>query len=331
MELKLSEEDDRSRNTKDAYSEKSEGSDLIFSFDSDSETENNTLVTAPQQPCDKSSTYTSEYVMIPRPGDGIDRGRTLTGIHTSDSLDWLQISRRDDKRRKIETPSTSPFLLLPPDDNCNNSASITPDSSSLHLDIPREPAACAPIPEPATPRTRRFKDDMLSLLSLLPPGRYLSPSPSIEENQFEEADAGECGLDACAVSPILPVHAATVDCSSRNLSLSKPPPRPQQPLPRTTSGLNTSKFFKILGGDQGREGKGDNNKSAVMCQQHDIFYMCGCRVIDKVTGEWAFEIERCKKGLRRRRNCEKIEMALPRWKKDTYCDDPDCPAYDDDD
>ena len=67
-----------------------------------------------------------------------------------------------------------------------------------------------------------------------------------------------------------------------------------------------------------------------MCQQHDIFYMCGCRVVDSVTGEDMFEIEQCKNARRRRRNCQKIEMGLPRWRKDTYCDDPDCPAYGDD-
>ena len=55
--------------------------------------------------------------------------------------------------------------------------------------------------------------------------------------------------------------------------------------------------------------------------------MCGCRVVDPTTKKWLFEIERCKKAVRWRRNCPKIEMALPRWKKDTYCDDPDCPAY----
>ncbi|KAI1425324.1 hypothetical protein F5Y12DRAFT_381060 [Xylaria sp. FL1777] len=65
-----------------------------------------------------------------------------------------------------------------------------------------------------------------------------------------------------------------------------------------------------------------------MCQQHDFFYMCGCRVVDPTTGAWLFEIEQCKNGRRRRRNCVKIEMGLPRWKKDTYCNDPDCLADD---
>ncbi|KAI0490082.1 hypothetical protein F4859DRAFT_178991 [Xylaria cf. heliscus] len=64
-----------------------------------------------------------------------------------------------------------------------------------------------------------------------------------------------------------------------------------------------------------------------MCQRHDFFYMCGCRVIDPETGKDKFEIEKCKRRQRFATVCEKITMALPRWVKDTYCDDPDCPAY----
>ncbi|KAJ8132947.1 hypothetical protein O1611_g677 [Lasiodiplodia mahajangana] len=52
MELKLSEEDGKSGNPERAQSEKSELSDLIFSFDSDSEAGHNTLAASPQQSCD---------------------------------------------------------------------------------------------------------------------------------------------------------------------------------------------------------------------------------------------------------------------------------------
>lgn len=64
-----------------------------------------------------------------------------------------------------------------------------------------------------------------------------------------------------------------------------------------------------------------------MCKQHDLFYMCGCRIINEETGEWMYEIERCDRGRKRQKDCAKPEMALPIFAKDTYCDDPQCPAY----
>ncbi len=62
---------------------------------------------------------------------------------------------------------------------------------------------------------------MLSLLSLLPLERYLSPPPSIEENYSEdESKMQEHDFDASAASPHLPGHAAIVYSPWGNRSLS---------------------------------------------------------------------------------------------------------------
>ncbi|KAI0597806.1 hypothetical protein F4775DRAFT_558671 [Biscogniauxia sp. FL1348] len=63
-----------------------------------------------------------------------------------------------------------------------------------------------------------------------------------------------------------------------------------------------------------------------MCKQRDLFYMCGCRFVEETTGEWKSRLEPCDKAKRWRRHCEKPEIALPIFAKDTYCDDPDCPS-----
>ncbi|KAI1800529.1 hypothetical protein F4811DRAFT_538714 [Daldinia bambusicola] len=65
-----------------------------------------------------------------------------------------------------------------------------------------------------------------------------------------------------------------------------------------------------------------------MCKSHDLFYMCGCRFVEEETGEWKYEIELCDKARKRQKPCAKLEVALPIFAKDTYCDDPHCPAYD---
>ncbi|KAI1386764.1 uncharacterized protein F4822DRAFT_411153 [Hypoxylon trugodes] len=65
-----------------------------------------------------------------------------------------------------------------------------------------------------------------------------------------------------------------------------------------------------------------------MCKHRDLFNMCGCRFIDEMTGEWKYEIENCDRGRKRQRPCAKPEIALPIFAKDSYCEDPDCPAYD---
>ncbi|XXG98873.1 hypothetical protein Hte_005203 [Hypoxylon texense] len=68
-----------------------------------------------------------------------------------------------------------------------------------------------------------------------------------------------------------------------------------------------------------------------MCKRHDLFYMCGCRFVDEATGEWKYEVEQCEWARKRRRSCAgaKLEIALPIFSKDKYCDDPHCPAYSD--
>ncbi|KAI1128283.1 hypothetical protein F5Y10DRAFT_292190 [Nemania abortiva] len=191
MDLELLVEED---GIKEAHPEKDELSDLIFSFDSDSETGYDLLDVSLQQPRDAISLHSpspsppasqSGYVVISCSRERVNGGYALTETHTPGSPGWDQIISQHGKSRKRKYPS------LPDDDD----QADTQDSSSLHPNPPRESAERTLVPERRTLRSRQFREDMLSLLSLLPPGRYLSPSPSVSEDRFEEVDRGEYGRD----------------------------------------------------------------------------------------------------------------------------------------
>ncbi|KAI0536486.1 hypothetical protein GGR58DRAFT_475177 [Xylaria digitata] len=225
MNLKLSMNDYESIGIKGAHSpNSSEMPELVFSFDNDIGMDDDMNV-IPQSydsislpsPSPSFSVSQSGYVMISCARHEIKRRCTSTELCESDASTRNQIMNKDQKRRTSLSPSMASSLnVLPPDDNEQNNG---PESLSLHLNTPRE-SAHSPTPEPTTPRTRRFQDSMLSLLSLLPPERYLSPSPSIEEAQFEEIETQQCDPNADAASSASPVHTATANGSSANRSLS---------------------------------------------------------------------------------------------------------------
>ncbi|KAI0815558.1 hypothetical protein GGR55DRAFT_351406 [Xylaria sp. FL0064] len=180
-------------NVKGGGSHIEETSDLIFSFDNDIETGASAMDFTSQQPCSSislrsssssSSTSQSGYVMISYPSTGADAEPSFT-----DSFN-PKISPRDrmvskDKSRGARRLSSTRLPINPSPQLDLEEHSYTQRSSSSRLQAPPE-SPHSPTPESTTPRTRRFQDNMLSLLSLLPSERYLSPSPSNEEYQFED-------------------------------------------------------------------------------------------------------------------------------------------------
>ncbi|KAI0459725.1 hypothetical protein F5B21DRAFT_499404 [Xylaria acuta] len=202
-------------NIKGAHSPKGEMSDLIFSFDSDLDMEHDALDIIRQQSCDDTSLHSPSssfssasqtgYVMVSHPNHSIEGRHTFTDTYTSDaSSTWSQVSSKDKQSRTTPQLSTASSRYTLPSLNRIDHTHTQNPPSSLYLNAPRE-SADSYTPEPTTPRTRQFKERMLSTLSLLPPGRYLSPSPSIiSEDQFEDIGMGECEADdACATSPVL--------------------------------------------------------------------------------------------------------------------------------
>ncbi|KAI0490080.1 hypothetical protein F4859DRAFT_523870 [Xylaria cf. heliscus] len=202
-------------NIQEAHSHKGEVSDLIFSFDNDLDIEHDVLDTTGQQSCEDASSHPPSpspssasqkgYIVISYPDHGIKGGHTLTNPYSSDASSVRSCAKSRDKHRKR---AKAPLSTKSPEyvDHHNTQSS----SSSSYLNISR--GSTSPHrPEPATPRTTQFKESMLSMLSLLPPGRYLSPSPSIISEDRFEAD------DPCATSPVSsPVLVTTAHHSLGN-------------------------------------------------------------------------------------------------------------------
>ncbi|KAI0444821.1 hypothetical protein F4803DRAFT_572522 [Xylaria telfairii] len=214
---------------KGARSHNSEISDLIFSFD-DLDMETDALCMNCQKPCDDNSSRSPSpfssasqtgYVMVPYP-NRYSKGRpTFTDTTSSEAPSKGGRVRTRDKQRRITPPLSKASSL----DHVDHIGTPT-SSSSLYLNTPRK-SADSHAPEPTTPRTRQFKENMLSMLSLLPQGRYLSPSPSIfSEGQSEDSGIAEFEADdTCATSPGSPlVPIPSVDCSPENHSLQFSPP-----------------------------------------------------------------------------------------------------------
>ncbi|KAI1425325.1 hypothetical protein F5Y12DRAFT_747973, partial [Xylaria sp. FL1777] len=170
-------------------------------------------------PSPLSSSSQSGYAMKSYPGHVVDMERPSTKINTSGASARNPTARKDGRRRAWSLPSTtsSRYPLSLPD---IDEQATTQRWSFSHLQEPRE-LDHSSTPEPITPGTRRFHDNMLSLLSLLPLERYQSPSPSIEEHQFEdEADMREPASGVYDASAGSPVHAATIPGSSGTRSSS---------------------------------------------------------------------------------------------------------------
>ncbi|KAH8162707.1 hypothetical protein CIB48_g5549 [Xylaria polymorpha] len=214
---------------KGAHSHKSEISDLIFSFD-DLDMENDALGINRQKSCDDNpsrspSPFSSDsqtgYVMVPYPSHCIKGRPTFTDTASSEALSiGCRVRIRDKQRRTTPPPSKTSSL------NHVDHISMQTSPSSLYLNTPRRSAG-PHTPEPTTPRTKQFKENMLSMLSLLPPGRYLSPSPSIfSEGQSDDSGIAEFEADdtyaTSPVSSLVPIPA--MDCSSENHSLQFSPP-----------------------------------------------------------------------------------------------------------
>ncbi|GAW10972.1 hypothetical protein ANO14919_003100 [Xylariales sp. No.14919] len=208
-------------------------SELVFSFDNDTEIENSMNLaqsrdsTSLLSPSPSSSASQSEYVMI---SYDIRWECILTGSCESGTPVRSEATNKHEKERASPSPPATPSLYSIPQKGEQGDR-----AGFLSLQLNRPLGSTRPsTPEPTTPRTRRFQDSMLSLLSLLPPERYSSPSPSIEEGQFEERETRQYDSGAFAASPALPTHSTTADVSSENRSLfSSPYLRPRFPEDRS--------------------------------------------------------------------------------------------------
>ncbi|KAK5628118.1 hypothetical protein RRF57_003833 [Xylaria bambusicola] len=208
-----------------------EMSDLIFSFDNDIDMEHGMMSMGPQQTQNSISlrssspsslTSQSGYAMISYPGHSPRIKRPPIEIYKPDTSEQKQIANI---KQRIQTmslsPNTSSICSLSLHELSEQSN--TQQLSTSHLHAPQQ-SAHSPTLESTTPRTKRFQSNMLSMLSLLPPGRYLSPSPSVEEHQFEdETEVRE--HDGGTASPSSPVYASVAfdpwkissSCSSYSL------------------------------------------------------------------------------------------------------------------
>ncbi|RWA11363.1 hypothetical protein EKO27_g3737 [Xylaria grammica] len=191
-------------------------SELVFSFGNDTEIENSMNLaqsrdsTSLLSPSPSSSASQAEYVMV---SYDIRWECILTGSCESSTPIQSEATNKDEKERTSPSPSATPSLYP-------NNGEQRDRAEFLSLQLNRPLGSTRPsTPEPTTPRTRRFQDSMLSLLSLLPSERYSSPSPSIEEDQFEERETRQYDSGAFAASPALPAHSTTADGSSENRSL----------------------------------------------------------------------------------------------------------------
>ncbi|TGJ87475.1 hypothetical protein E0Z10_g1245 [Xylaria hypoxylon] len=153
-------------------------SELVFSFD---DIEMDSDMNLASQSCDSIS------LLSPSPSSSASQSGyvTISDMDLDLDIKWectfTELYNRDERGRTISSPPTTSSS---PD---NREQQRNRQESLLHLNAPQE-SAHSPTPESTTPRTKKFQDSMLSLLSLLPPERYLSPSPSIKEGRFEEAE-----------------------------------------------------------------------------------------------------------------------------------------------
>ncbi|KAK8114731.1 uncharacterized protein PG998_000724 [Apiospora kogelbergensis] len=68
-----------------------------------------------------------------------------------------------------------------------------------------------------------------------------------------------------------------------------------------------------------------------MCYHSDQFYACGCRYIDPKTNDYLRVTQRCEKAKRKNRDCPPAKPLDLRWQlSEEYCDNPNCPAQQDD-
>ncbi|KAI0508595.1 hypothetical protein F5B22DRAFT_649892 [Xylaria bambusicola] len=204
-----------------------EMSDLIFSFDNDIDLEHGMINLSLQQSQDiislrssppSSLASQSGYATISYQGHSPRIEHPPTELYKPDASKQEQIIDINQRRQaRPLSPNTSSVCSLSLQELCKQSN--TQQLSSSHL-LASQQYPHSPTPEPTTPRTKRFQSNMLSMLSLLPPGRYLSPSPSVEEHQFEdEGDVRE--YDGATRSPSSPIYAsATFDPSNISSSCS---------------------------------------------------------------------------------------------------------------
>lgn len=228
MKPALSVETQRSDDTRRADPHDGDISELIFAFDDDLEAERDSLDIPPRRLRSSISLHSASptssasqlgYVMIPYPNNNIQGEGASTSIYTSDTTSTRGQITSKDNRGVVATPS--PYSLSPTD-YCEQTISQQDLSPSSYLNPTRE-RPHARTPEPTTPRTRHFRDSMLSLLSLLPPERYSSPSPSVYDEHSQDVDMGEHGPEPCSASPGRPVHVpAAADFPARRRALFLP-------------------------------------------------------------------------------------------------------------
>ncbi|KAI0433417.1 hypothetical protein F5Y09DRAFT_298858, partial [Xylaria sp. FL1042] len=159
--------------------------------------------------------------MISYPSPGANIEHPFTRIYNPSTSSREDITSKDRSRRMRRLPSTTLPIYRSPQPDIIGQAN-TRRLSPSHLQAPHE-SPYSPTPESATPRTRQFQDSMLSLLSLLPPDRYQSPSPSIEEHPFEDETQlheHHPGVDPASLASS--AHVASIYGPSRNLSPSSP-------------------------------------------------------------------------------------------------------------
>lgn len=181
-----------------------ETSNLIFAFDNDIGMADDAVNTTHDKSHNVSlqslspitSSSPSEYVMISHPWHKTGGDDAETEIYESDVLEMQRTIRNDQRgqRAALSSDTLSIFPLSLPElaERSNMQQQPSQSSSPSHLQALQSSAHSTHSPtlspEPITPRTRKFQSNMLSMLSLLPPGRYLSPSPSSVEEQHPEDD-----------------------------------------------------------------------------------------------------------------------------------------------
>ncbi|KAI0404982.1 hypothetical protein F4802DRAFT_597659 [Xylaria palmicola] len=222
--------DDRSKNATGAHSMADEAFDLMFNLDDDDlEMNRDRSYSKPQQLCDNISSCSSStssslqrgYVMISYTRQGLDGQRTFTDICASDTLSIRRQTTSKEEGSKTESPSpttASIYSFLSP---AREEQTNTTSSPSIHLDASQE-STRPPTPEPITPLTRQFREDMLSVLSLLPPWRYPSPPSRALMDHVEEEEIGDSDSDSCVVFRVPPTSAAPIDLHSGDSPLFTP-------------------------------------------------------------------------------------------------------------
>ncbi|KAI8630520.1 hypothetical protein F5Y19DRAFT_427978 [Xylariaceae sp. FL1651] len=116
-----------------------------------------------------SSTSEFGFVMVAHPSHSTNQKHSPAVKHTLDSPTSREMTGDERKGRMPHSPTRASPL----------------HSRSSMGSSQRE------IPVSTTPRTQKFRKDMLSVLSLLPAGRYLSPTSSVSTDLNEELGGGE--------------------------------------------------------------------------------------------------------------------------------------------